>query len=98
MPQTGPLHVGDRCTVVTTFKNEAGVLTSPVTVTGEYRAPSATTPTPLAATESSTGVWRMLLPTFTEGGIWAWHIAGTSGLIAADQGTIRVDSKVTAPL
>lgn len=91
-----PVHqIGDRKIVQTTFTNEAGVPTSPSTVTGEYRKPSGTAPVSLTPTESSPGVWRMTLPTFDEAGVWSWYIAGTAGLIAADQGLIKVVRKTT---
>jgi hypothetical protein len=38
----------------------------------------------------------MTLPAFTEGSVWRWYIAGTAGLIAADQGSISVSKKITA--
>lgn len=87
-------QIGDRKVVSTTFTNEAGVPTSPSTVVGEYRKPGGAV-TPLTPAEQSAGVWRMTLPTFDEPGIWSWHIAGTAGLIAADQGLIKVVPKVT---
>jgi hypothetical protein len=87
-------QIGDRKTVVTTFVDEAGVPTSPSTVVGEYRPPGGAI-TPLVPTEASAGVWRMILPTFTVRGLWHWYIAGTAGVIAADQGSILVDDKVT---
>ena len=88
-------QVGDRVTVETMFTDEAGTLQSPVTVVGEYRTPTGTV-TPMSPSEQTPGVWRMTLPAFTEHGRWGWYIAGTAGLIAADQGTINVDRKVTA--
>jgi hypothetical protein len=87
-------QVGDRVVVQTTFTVENGTPTSPSTVVGEYRAPGGTT-TPLTPAEASAGVWRMTLPTFTVRGLWHWYIAGTAGVIAADQGSILVDDKVT---
>lgn len=90
------ISVGDRKILQTSFRNEAGDLTSPTTVVAEVRSPSGVV-TPLAPTEASAGVFRATLPTFTEGGSWMWHIAGTAGVIAADQGVISVDPKLTAP-
>ena len=91
-----PYQIGDRLIVETVFTNENDTPTSPTVVTGEVRSPSGTV-TPLTPAEQSAGVWRMTLPTFSEGGRWGWWIAGTAGLIAADQGTITVDAKATAP-
>lgn len=88
-------QVGDRVIVSTIFTNEAGTPTDPTTVVGEVKAPDGTV-TPITPTSSVVGTWRMTLPTFTAGGIWRWYIAGTLGLIAADQGQIMVDAKLTA--
>jgi hypothetical protein len=88
-------EVGDRIVVQTVFTNEAGTPTSPSALTGEVRSPSGVL-TPLTPADMTLGVVRMTLPTFTEGGVWRWYVAGTAGVIAADQGTIRVDPKVTA--
>lgn len=90
------IEVGDRKVVQTTFRDEAGVLTDPSIVVGEYRKPSGTAPVSLTPVVASTGVWRMTLPTFDEPGIWSWYIAGTAGLIASDQGYIKVNPKGTA--
>ena len=96
------ISVGDRLTAQTTFRAEPvtpgtpGALTSPSTVVGEVKSPSGAI-TPLTPSEASAGIWRATLPTFTEGGYWRWFIAGTAGLIAADQGSIAVEAKVTAP-
>lgn len=90
------IEVGDRKTVQTEFRDEAGVLTSPSTVVGEYRKPSSTVAVSLTPTVVSPGIWRMILPTFDEPGIWSWWIAGTAGLIASDQGYIKVSPKITA--
>jgi hypothetical protein len=88
-------QVGDRKVVVSTFTVEDGTPTSPSTVTGEVKAPDGTV-TPLTPTEASAGVWRMTLPAFTAPGVWSWWIAGTAGVIAADQGRIIVERKSTA--
>jgi hypothetical protein len=88
-------EIGDRIVVQTTFTNEAGVPTSPSTVVAECKSPTGTV-TPLSPTEASPGVWRAILPTFTEKGVWRWYIAGTAGVIAADQGVVSVAPKLTA--
>lgn len=90
-------EVGDRIKVVTTFTNEAGVPTSPSALAGEVLSPSGTL-TPLTPADQGSGVVHLTLPTFTEGGIWRWYVAGTAGVIAADQGLIKVSPKVTALL
>lgn len=91
----GPFQVGDRKKVRTTFTNDVGTPTSPSTFTGEYRKPSGTAAVSLTPTDLGSGVLEMTLPTFDEAGIWSWHIAGTAGVIAADQGLIKVVPKVT---
>jgi hypothetical protein len=88
-------EIGDRIVVQTTFTNEAGVPTSPSTVVAECKSPTGTV-TPLSPTEASPGVFRATLPTFTEKGVWRWYIAGTAGVIAADQGVVSVAPKLTA--
>jgi hypothetical protein len=94
---TVPVYqVGDRAVVSTVFTDENGVATNPVTVVAEYRRPSATVATSIGTTNPSTGTYRATLPTFDEPGLWAWYIAGTVGLIAADQGLIFVAAKLTA--
>lgn len=86
---------GARVIVETTFRNEAGVPTSPSTVVGDYRSPTGTAAVSLTPVEASPGVWRMTLPIFDVGGQWLWYIAGTAGVIAADQGSITVIPKGT---
>lgn len=88
-------QIGDRVTVSTTFTVEDGTPTSPSTVVGEVKAPDGTV-TPLTPTEASEGVWRMILPAFDAPSTWSWWIAGTAGVIAADQGVIVVERKATA--
>ena len=90
------ISVGDQQIIQTTFRNEAGALTSPSTVVAECKSPSGTV-TPLTPTEASVGIFRAMLPVYTEGGFWKYFIAGTAGLIAADQGVIEVERKVTSP-
>jgi len=89
-------EVGDRIKIVTTFRNDVGVPTSPSSFVGEYRKPGTAIPTAVVPTDGGAGVLTIVLPTFDVGGIWSWWIAGTGGVIAADQGFIAVDPKVTA--
>ena len=96
MAIAGPYQIGDRKTVRTVFTNSVGTPTSPTTLIGVYRKPSGTAEVALTPSDLGAGVVEMTLPTFDEPGIWSWHIAGTAGLIAADQGLIKVVRKVTA--
>jgi hypothetical protein len=88
--------VGDRVKVVTTFRNEAGVPTSPSTFTAEYRKPGSTVATAVVPVDGGSGVFTTTLPVFDVAGTWFWYIAGTAGVIAADDGYIYVDEKSTA--
>ena len=90
-----PYEVGDRVKIIVTFTDEDLVNTSPTTLTAEYRGPTDTTPTPIVPVEIAPGVFTITLPTFDEGGVWRWYCSGTAGVIAADQGTIAVDHKIT---
>jgi hypothetical protein len=92
----GPFEVGDRKKIRTTFTNDTGTPTSPTVLAGEYRKPSGTAAVPLTPSDLGSGVVEMTLPTFDEAGIWTWYIAGTAGVIAADQGFIKVVPKLTA--
>lgn len=86
--------VGDRQALVSTFV-ENGVPTSPTSVVASCRSPSGTV-VALTPAELSAGVWKTMLPTYDEGGVWTWRVSGTAGLIATDQGYIIVDDDVTA--
>lgn len=86
--------IGDRVKVVTTFKNEAGVPTSPSTFTAEYRKPGGVA-TALTPIDGGSGVLTTTLPTFDVPGTWYWYVVGTAGVVAADDGYIFVDAKAT---
>lgn len=86
--------VGDRVKVVTTFRNEAGVPTSPATFSAEYRKPGGAA-TPIVPVDGGSGVLTITLPTFDVKGVWTWYVAGLTGVIAADDGFIYVDEKTT---
>jgi len=86
--------VGDRVKVVTTFRNDLGVPTSPTTFDAEYRKPGGAV-TPITPVDSGSGVLTITLPTFDVPGMWSWYIRGTGGVIAADDGFIPVDPKTT---
>jgi len=88
--------IGDRVKIITTFRNEAGVPTSPSTFTGEYRKPGSAAATPITPVDGGSGVLTMTLPTFDVKGVWYWYVVGTAGVIAADDGFIYVDEKTTS--
>jgi hypothetical protein len=88
--------VGDRVKVVTTFRNDLGVPTSPSAFSAEYRKPGAAAATSIVPVDGGSGVFTITLPTFDVPGLWSWYIVGTAGVIAADDGVIAVDPKVTA--
>jgi hypothetical protein len=87
-------QVGDLIAVETTFRNEDGTLTTPTTRVANVIKPDGTE-TAIVPTVESTGVLRATLPTFDTPGIWRWYIAGTAGLIAADQGSVFVEAAYT---
>jgi hypothetical protein len=89
-------YIGDRKKVRTVFTNDVGVPTSPTTLVGEYRKPSGAAAVPLTPTDLGSGVVETILPTFDEAGTWPWYVAGTAGVIKADQGFIKVLRKTTA--
>ncbi len=75
--------IGDKPTVTTTFRNEAGTLTDPGAVSGLIRYPDGTEVALSAPTNTSTGVYAWALPTLTQVGPHVVRTKGTSGLIAA---------------
>ena len=87
-------HVGDLIAKETTFRDEDGVLTTPTTRVGNVIKPDGTE-VAITPTVESTGVLRITFPTFDQPGIWRWYIAGTAGLIAADQGSVYVEPAYT---
>lgn len=83
--------IGDKPVLVTTFKDEAGVLTTPATREAKYKKPDGTVLT-LVPTVSSVGVLRTELPTLDQAGVWKWRVAGLTGLIAADEDQFTVEA------
>lgn len=85
--------IGDQPTLVWTFRDEDGVLASPVAIDFSQIAPDGTrTDESIGdATEESTGVFSWTIPApFDAPGTWQFRAAGTSGVIAAEEVTVKV--------
>lgn len=85
--------IGDRPTLVTTFRNTAGTLTNPTAITFSVLSPSGSmaTQTQASATNPSTGIWHWELPsTIDIAGRWQVRAAATSGLICAVEQSFNV--------
>lgn len=91
-------NIGDQIVVTTTYTvgTNPPVPTSPSTRVGEYRKPSGAAAVALTPALITTGVFTITLPPFDEAGTWGWYQAGTAGVIAADQGFVKVLAKTTA--
>lgn len=85
--------VGDQPTLIWSFTDEAGVPTSPTTIDFSQKAPDKTVVVEAIAdaTETSTGVFSWQIPApFDAPGTWKYRAAGTSGLIVAEELTLKV--------
>ena len=85
--------IGDQPTFVWTFRDENDVLTTPLAVTFSQLAPDGTLTTENLgnATEESTGVlsWQIPVP-FDAPGTWKYRVAATSGVIVAEELSVKV--------
>ncbi len=81
--------IGDKPALLTTFKDEAGTLTTPTTREAKYKKPDGVTTT-VVPTVSSVGVLRTDLPILDQAGVWRWRVAGVTGVVAADEGQFTV--------
>jgi hypothetical protein len=72
-----------------TFKNTAGALTDPTTVTLTVRRPDGTVDTPTAV-KDSTGTYHADYTSTTQAGAYVWRWSGTGALIADSEGTFMV--------
>lgn len=85
--------VGDRPTLVATFKNELGLVADPDPVTFRYKDPAGTLVSmtwTLAVpgtdiTRVSTGVFSARIPITIGGGYYAWHWLGQGAVRAAKE-------------
>lgn len=71
-----------------TFKNEAGALADPTTVTFRLKAPDGTLTTPTASS-TSTGVWTALA-TLTQEGTYHFRFEGAGAIVAANEDAVVV--------
>ncbi len=81
--------IGDKPALLTTFRDEAGVLVTPATREAKYKKPDGVT-TIVVPTVSSVGVLRTDLPILDQAGVWRWRVAGVTGVVAADEGQFTV--------
>lgn len=78
--------VGDLIPLTFTFRNPAGTLTNPTTVTLSIRDPAGTTTTPTPV-NASTGVYTHdLTPNLP--GLWEYRIVGTGAVAEAGEGAL----------
>lgn len=74
--------IGDKRRFNATFKDPAGVLTDPTTVTSEVRDPAGTVTTPSPVTDG-TGLWHLDV-SFNLAGRWVIKIIG-AGVVEATE-------------
>jgi hypothetical protein len=88
----GSYDIGALIQLTGTFKNAAGTLTDPASVTCTVRDPAGNTTTP-AATKASTGVWNATVDlTSAVAGLWWYRFAGTGTVQAAEENTFYVEA------
>lgn len=91
-----PYTVGTTIRVTGTFRNVAGDLADPSTVTFKYRKPGVTTVTTVTyagggVTKSSTGVYYIdLATTDDENGVWAYRWSSTGNPATAIESEFAV--------
>jgi hypothetical protein len=86
-------NIGDQPTLIVTFRNELGVLEDPTTIQFDQRAPdgTVTTRTQDNAVNTDVGIWEWMIPEpFDAPGTWHFRAAGTSGIIAVEEVTVKV--------
>ena len=87
--------IGDAPVVTCTFRDLAGTLTSPTTVTAKLVEPDGTQ-SDLSPVEESTGVYSATVPTIDQAGTHTVKFFGAGALVAAEELSFRVRStKVT---
>jgi hypothetical protein len=90
---TNTFDIGDKPTLVFTFTDEDGVLTTPTAVDFTQRAPDGTetAKTIVDATEESTGVLSWPIPApFDAPGTWKFRAAATAPFFTAEELTLKV--------
>lgn len=76
--------IGDAPTVTATFRDIAGTLTSPTTVTAKLLAPDGVQ-TNLTPASSAAGIWSVTVPTFALSGRYRVKFFGTGAITAAEE-------------
>jgi hypothetical protein len=88
--------IGDQPVLTTTFTVD-DTATSPTAVAAQYRKPDGTEAA-LTPVEDAEGVFVTTLPVLDAAGTWSWRIAGTAGVVAADEGSFLVKrTRFTTP-
>jgi len=87
---TTTFDIGDAPTVTATFRNLAGVLTSPSSVTAQHLRPDGTQVTLTPVTAVSAGVHSVVVPTITRSGQHFVKFFGTGSLVAAEEVSLSV--------
>jgi len=90
---TTTFDIGDQPTLVFTFTDENGVLTTPTAVDFTQKAPDGTetAKTVLDATVESTGVLSWLIPAaFDAPGTWKFRAAATAPFYTAEELVLKV--------
>ena len=90
---TQTFDMGDRPTLVATFRTLAGVLDDPTAITFRLMAPDGTVETQdeTFATNSSIGVWEWQVPGPLDApGTWRFHAVATSGMQVAEEIAVKV--------
>ena len=84
--------IGSLVQLTGTFKNTAGTLTDPTSVTCTVKDPAGTVTTP-ATTKSSTGVYTADVDlTNAAAGVWWYRFAGTGACQAAEESSFYVEA------
>jgi len=85
--------MGDRPTLVATFRNKSGVLEDPTEITFSLMAPDETIESQdeTFAASTSTGIWEWQIPApFDAPGTWRFHAVATSGMQVAEEMAVKV--------
>lgn len=88
----GSYDQGSLIQLTGTFRNAAGALTDPSSVTCTVRDPAGNTTTPTAS-KGSTGVWNATVDlTGAVAGLWWYRFAGVGTVQAAEENTFYVEA------
>jgi hypothetical protein len=80
--------IGDAVRVSVTFRNEAGALANPTSVTLTVRAPDETVTT-VSNSTSTTGIYSGVVTPDAEG-VWRYRFTGTGAVAQAQEGMFTV--------